>query len=53
LSVAALGKRRLAEFWGMFEVDSNGKEMLLGRPMPEHIQTLHQDFSRRCEPCFR
>lgn len=34
----------LAEFYGQFEVDPNGKEMLLGRPMEQHILTLRQQF---------
>ena len=34
----------LAEFYGQFEIESNGKEMLLGRAMGEHIVTLRQQF---------
>jgi tetratricopeptide (TPR) repeat protein len=34
----------LAEFYAMFEVDSNGKEMLLGRAMPEHVVLLKQSL---------
>jgi tetratricopeptide (TPR) repeat protein len=34
----------LAEFYGKFEIEPNGKEMLLGRPMEEHIVTLRQQL---------
>lgn len=32
----------LAEFYGNFEVHSNGKEMILGRPIAEHIVLLRE-----------
>jgi hypothetical protein len=34
----------LAEFYATFEIDGNGKEMMLGRPMDEHLVTLRQGF---------
>jgi len=34
----------LAEFYGMFEIEPNGKEMMVGRPMDEHVFTLRQTF---------
>jgi len=34
----------LAEFYGTFEIDSNGKEMMLGRPMSGHIETLRDQL---------
>jgi tetratricopeptide (TPR) repeat protein len=34
----------LAEFYGMFEIEANGKEMMVGRPMSDHVLTLRQTF---------
>ncbi|HEY2383797.1 MAG TPA: tetratricopeptide repeat protein [Terriglobia bacterium] len=34
----------LAEVYSTFEIESNGKEMLLGRAIGEHLQTLKQSF---------
>jgi len=32
----------LAEFYGMFEISPSGKEMLVGRPIGDHIETLQK-----------
>jgi tetratricopeptide (TPR) repeat protein len=32
----------IAELYSTFEIESNHKEMILGRPIPEHLRTLSQ-----------
>jgi len=34
----------LAELYSTFEIESNGKEMLVGKAIADHLQTLHQSF---------
>jgi len=44
ISLPPWASEGLAEFYGTFEIDSNGKEMMLGRPMGGHIETLRDQL---------
>jgi len=42
----------LAEFYGVMEIASNGKELLLGRPMTDHVLTLSRTSPLPLETFF-